>query len=74
MYYDDFGPNGSPNYSGIRDKLFFFLGFRDLLFFFTGSRDQNPSYPGVSKVSPQQRTRVQKHKMIFKCMVMISIK
>ena len=28
----------------------------------------------VSKVSPEQRRRVQKHKMIFKCMVMISIK
>ena len=26
---------------------------------------------GVSKVSPEQRRRVQKHKMIYKCIVMI---
>ena len=29
---------------------------------------------GISKVSPEQRTRVQKHKMILKCIFIISIK
>ena len=80
-YFTDFVSFRWISFSYFTDFVGFcfrFVSFRFSVYRYpfepTALKAQRLFSEGVSKVSPQQRTRVQKHKMIFKCMVMISIK